>query len=558
MAGKNKTIINFITSNSGKVRTMQKHVSKYGFEVVQTKLSLVEPQANNAEAVALSKAMQAFKALKQAVVVEDSSFHIDELKGFPGPYIKYVLQTLGVEGILKLTQNLKNRSCRFTSALAYIDSDGVPRTFVQKGDAGLLDTKVDKTPNDEAWSDLWRIFIPAGFKKPLTGLSKTERSALSKKWEKESVFSQFASWLNDKNKPRKRGDKNRILSSDFEFPVPRERIAIRPRPFGQHKLIVYDRKTKQITHHKFEDIVNLLPKGTAVVINNSKVVNAALRKSVEDGTYLHVMYPSHPDLNEVYTLCPWKPSVGEIIDINGGKYIVQGIPVVNRDVRVGKLISNNPKIKTLPEFLEKHGSLPIPIYVNSERLPDDLDHMDYQNCYAKVPGSIECPTAGLHFYPKLMAEMKKKGIEFIEVTLHIGYGTWKSFKTEYIDEHDMDAEEMIVSESTLKRLREVKKQGRPILGVGTSSVRTLESLDQEINGNTKITVGIHRNTGIYIYPGRKLNVADMLLTNFAYPRTPIMALAAAFSGLNPLKKIFTEALERDYLFYTYGDSILIL
>ena len=203
MSSKNKIIINFVTGNAGKVKTMQSHIGKYGFEVVQTKLSLVEPQAPNAEAVALSKAMQAFKTLKQPVVVEDSSFHIEELKGFPGPYIKYTLQTLGVEGILNLTKGLKDRTCRFTSALAYIDSDGVPRTFVQKGDAGKLDIKVDKTPSNEAWSDLWRIFIPAGCKKPLTGLSKKERDMLSKKWESESVFSQFASWLNEKTKPKK-------------------------------------------------------------------------------------------------------------------------------------------------------------------------------------------------------------------------------------------------------------------------------------------------------------------------------------------------------------------
>ncbi len=558
MNKKTRITINFITGNPGKVKTMQNHIKKYGFDVVQTKLSLVEPQANNAEAVALSKAMQAFKTLKQPVVVEDSSFHIDELKGFPGPYIKYVLQTLGVEGILALTKHLKNRTCRFTSALAYIDSDGVPRTFVQKGDAGILDTKVDKTPSGEAWSDLWRIFIPSGYKKPLTGLNKQEKDALWKKWEKESVFSQFAAWLSDKTKVVKKGHKNRLLSSDFEFSIPRERIAIRPRPHGQHKLIVYDRKTKIISHHRFEEIVDLLPKGTVVVVNNSKVVNASLRKAVEDGTYLHVMYPSHSNLNEVYALCPWKPAVGESIEIKGGKYVIEGAPVVNRDVRVGKLIPHDKNIKTLPEFLEKHGYLPIPIYVNSERLPDNLDHRDYQNCYAKIPGSIECPTAGLHFYPKLINQMKNKGIEFVEVTLHIGYGTWKSFKTEYIDEHDMDAEEMIVSEDILKRLREFKKQGRPILAVGTSSTRTLESLNKEINGSGNIKHGVHRDTGIFIYPGSKLKVADMLLTNFAYPRTPIMALAAAFSGLNPLKRIFTEALEGDYLFYTYGDSILIL
>lgn len=552
-----KIIINFITSNAGKVKTMQNHIEKYGFSVVQTNLSFIEPQAKSVEAIALSKAMQAFKALKQPVVVEDSSFHIDALNGFPGPYIKYMLETIGVEGILDLTKNIKDRSCSFMSVLAYIDSDGVPRTFTQRGDVGTLATEIDTTPNDEAWSDLWKVFIPLGYTKPLTGLKKNERTILWKKWESESVFTQFAEWLHGKTKPIKSEDDARLLVSDFEFPIPRERIAIRPRPHGQHKLVIYDRRTKKITHHKFDDIGTLLPKGTVIVINNSKVVKAALRKIVDDGTYLHVMYPSHPDLNEVFTLCPWKPAVGETIDIKGGKYMVQGAPVENRDIRIGKLIPNDQAIKTLPEFLEKNGSIPIPIYVNSERMPDDRDKRDYQNCYARVPGSIECPTAGLHFYPKLMEDLKGEGIDFIEVTLHIGYGTWKSFKTKYADEHDMDAEEIIVSGKSLEKLIKAKKQKRPILAVGTSSVRTLESIADEILNGHAPKGGIHRETNLFIYPGYKPKIVNMLLTNFSYPRTPIMALAAAFSELRPLKKIFREALDNDYLFYTYGDAILI-
>ena len=154
--------------------------------------------------------------------------------------------------------------------------------------------------------------------------------------------------------------------------------------------------------------------------------------------------------------------------------------------------------------------------------------------------------------------MKKKGFEFVEVTLHIGYGTWKSFKTKYIDEHDMDSEEMIVSQAAIKKLRDAKRAKKPILAVGTSSVRTLESIEKEVSGKIDTPNEVHRDTNLFIYPGTKLKVSDILLTNFAYPRTPIMALAAAFSGLKPLKNIFTEALQRDYLFYTYGDSILIL
>lgn len=199
---KKNSVINFVTGNSGKVRTMQKHIGKYGFKIIQKELPLVEPQAKTSEEIALSKAMQAFKILKQPVVVEDSSFHIDELSGFPGPYIKYTLQTLGVKGLLKLSEKLKKRSCSFISVLAYIDSDGVPRTFVHKGDSGILSKKIDRTDSNEAWSDLWRIFIPSGYKKTLSALTKSEKSSLWKKWEAESVFTQFSDWIKENEKKR--------------------------------------------------------------------------------------------------------------------------------------------------------------------------------------------------------------------------------------------------------------------------------------------------------------------------------------------------------------------
>lgn len=187
-----KRVINFVTGNAGKVKSIQEHIGPFGFEVKQTKLSLVESQADTAEAIALSKAEQAFKILKEPVIVEDSSFHIDELHGFPGPYIKYTLQTLGIKGLLKLAEPLKDRTCRFTSVLAYIDSDGVPRTFIDTGDAGILAKEIDTTPCEEAWSDLWRVFIPAGANKPLSALSGKEREAIWDKWKASSAFTQFS------------------------------------------------------------------------------------------------------------------------------------------------------------------------------------------------------------------------------------------------------------------------------------------------------------------------------------------------------------------------------
>lgn len=553
----------FVTGNEGKVKSIKEHLVGFDVEIIQKKLPLIEPQESSIEAVAISKATQAFNILKQPVIVEDSAFFIDALPGFPGLYSKFILKTIGAEGILKLMEGVLNRSCRFTSVLAYIDSSGVPRTFIDEGDAGTLTNEIDQTPCEEAWSDLWRIFTPKDETKPLTALSGEERKRVWDEWKTHSTFMKFALWLKEHSvkaafEPSPETDETgRLLSNAFEFPIPREKIALRPRPHGQHKLLVYDRVSREITHHQFEDLGNLLPKGSVIVVNNSRVVKAALRKPVDDGTYLHVMYPNHESLNEVYTLCPWKPPVGEKVFVNGGYYEVKGAPIPNRDVRVGVLVPDDKNIKNLPEFLDRFGSLPIPIYINSERPPDSADNRDYQNCYAKVPGSIECPTAGLHFYPELMDSLKKQGLEFVEITLHIGYGTWKSLKAKYIDEHEMDPEEMVVTPEAFNRLIEVKKENRPLLAVGTSGVRTLETIAPEVLRGEKISAPITKETSLYIHPPYDFKLADMLLTNFAYPRTPIMVLPATFIGLGELKRIYQEALAHDYLFYTYGDSILI-
>ncbi len=193
-------VINFITGNAGKFVSMKEHVSKYGFEVKQTTLPIIEPQADTPEEVSLSKAKQAYELLHEPVAVEDSSFHIDALHGFPGPYIKYVMQTIGVDGILKVTETITERTCRFTSVLTFIDADGTVQQFVQKDDAGTLATKKDETPMEQAWSDLWRIFIPAGYSKPLSGLSAEENRQVNEDWQKVSTFTQFAKWLHENKK----------------------------------------------------------------------------------------------------------------------------------------------------------------------------------------------------------------------------------------------------------------------------------------------------------------------------------------------------------------------
>ena len=186
--------INFVTTNPGKVKAMTEHLAGLAIEVRQVSLDLIEPQADTVEEVALSKARQAFKQLKRPVVVEDSAFCIDELHGFPGPYIKYVLETVGIDGILQLASRLKSRRCHFVSALAYIDARGIPEIFVERGKDGQLATVSARENTEEAWSELWRIFIPHGAKNPLSALTQEEREAVWDSWRKQSKFVEFGQW----------------------------------------------------------------------------------------------------------------------------------------------------------------------------------------------------------------------------------------------------------------------------------------------------------------------------------------------------------------------------
>jgi non-canonical purine NTP pyrophosphatase (RdgB/HAM1 family) len=186
--------ITFVTSNSNKVRAVLEHTEPFGVNVVHKMLPLVEPQADTIEEVALSKAKQAYQQCAAPVLVEDGGFCIDELSGFPGPYTKYVLQTIGVGGLLRLTHDLPLRTCQFRSVMVYIDEHEQAHTFVDDRGVGVLAMEIDTTPCPEAWSELWRIFIAEGATKPMTALSPGERGGLFLKWQSASVYTRFGAW----------------------------------------------------------------------------------------------------------------------------------------------------------------------------------------------------------------------------------------------------------------------------------------------------------------------------------------------------------------------------
>lgn len=189
------TRITFVTGNAGKFATAREHLASLGVELEQVTLDLDEIQSSSVHEVALHKAQQAFRALRRPVIIEDSGFSIDELNGFPGPSVKFVIKALGAEGIARLADQTATRQCHFQGVLVYIDAHGVPRIFVDEGAGGTIAEKPTAEPQPGSWSALWDVFVPTGCTEPLSALRDNERAHVFDGWAKQSVFTQFGEWL---------------------------------------------------------------------------------------------------------------------------------------------------------------------------------------------------------------------------------------------------------------------------------------------------------------------------------------------------------------------------
>jgi non-canonical purine NTP pyrophosphatase (RdgB/HAM1 family) len=189
--------ITFVSTNRGKAKVLEQCLAAVGYGLERLELPIIEPQGSNLEAVALDKARQAAAYFEEPLVVEDSGLSVDVLAGFPGPVTKYMLETIGVAGLLRLVQGQQPRTCRFVGALVYMDRDGVPHTFTDKQALGTLALEADSTRNTDAWSALWSVFIPEGASVPITALPPAERDALWARWQSQSVYAQFARWLTE-------------------------------------------------------------------------------------------------------------------------------------------------------------------------------------------------------------------------------------------------------------------------------------------------------------------------------------------------------------------------
>ena len=338
------------------------------------------------------------------------------------------------------------------------------------------------------------------------------------------------------------------LKSDFYYELPPELIAQTPaEPRDCSRLLVYERATDKIEHRIFRDICQYLRKGDVLVVNNTKVLPARLYARTEHGGHVEVLLLKRLDIDkwEVLVKPGKKCRIGTRLVVSDKLSLtVEGI--TDSGERIVKFDCKG----VFEEVLDEVGSMPLPHYIH-EKLKDKNR---YQTVYAKTDGSAAAPTAGLHFTPELLQKIKDMGVEVVEVLLHVGLGTFRPVKEDVITDHKMHSEYYSVSEEAAQKLNAAKAEGRRIIAVGTTSVRTLESATDE-NGVVRAESG---NTSIFIYPPYKFKCVDALITNFHLPESTLIMLVAALTGREKILQIYGEAVERGYRFFSFGDAMMIV
>ena len=335
--------------------------------------------------------------------------------------------------------------------------------------------------------------------------------------------------------------------SDFYYDLPEELIAQTPaEPRDSSRLLVYDRETGNIGHKIFRDITEYLRKGDVLVINNTKVLPARLYAHTENGGAVEVLLLKRLDIDtwEVLVKPGKKCTVGKKLIISEELSLtVQGI------TESGERIVEFSYEGIFEEILERLGSMPLPPYIKTKL----KDKSRYQTVYAKYDGSAAAPTAGLHFTPELLEKIKGQGVQIAEVLLHVGLGTFRPVKEDIITDHKMHSEYYEVSDKSAEIINAAKREGRRVIAVGTTSVRTLESVADE-NGLLKACSG---NTQIFIYPPYKFKCVDALITNFHLPESTLIMLVAAMTGREEVLNIYNTAVKERYRFFSFGDAMFI-
>ncbi len=337
-----------------------------------------------------------------------------------------------------------------------------------------------------------------------------------------------------------------LSTADYYFDLPEELIAQDPmEKRDECRLLIVDKKTGEIEHHKFNEIINYLESGDCLVLNNTKVIPARLLGEKEGtGAAVEILLLKRKEADVWETLV--KPGKklrpGARVSFGGGILKAEILDIVDEGNRLVKFYYDG----IWEEVLDRLGEMPLPPYITHKLQDKNM----YQTVYAKYEGSAAAPTAGLHFTEKLLEDIKAKGVDMAFVTLHVGLGTFRPVKVDNVLEHHMHTEWYQVTQEAADKINKAKQNGHRVICVGTTSCRTIESAADE-NGHLEACSG---DTSIFIYPGYKFKVLDQLITNFHLPESTLVMLVSALAGREHVLNAYEEAIKEKYRFFSFGDA----
>ena len=340
-----------------------------------------------------------------------------------------------------------------------------------------------------------------------------------------------------------------MKTSDFYYDLPEELIAQVPiKDRSSSRLMVVDKKTGEIEHKIFKDIIDYLEEGDCLVLNDTRVIPARLIGSkVETGGKIEflLLKRNEDDTWETLVKPGKKAKIGAKFTFGDDKLIAEVVGMGDDGARIVKFDYEG----IFEEVLDELGNMPLPPYI-TEKLED---RERYQTVYSKHNGSAAAPTAGLHFTEELLEKIREKGVDEAFVTLHVGLGTFRPVKVDDVLDHKMHSEYYIVSEEAAEKINRAKKNGKRVICVGTTSCRTIESAADE-NGELKATSGW---TDIFIYPGYKFKIMDNLITNFHLPESTLIMLVSTLSTRENILHAYEEAVKERYRFFSFGDAMFL-
>ena len=339
-------------------------------------------------------------------------------------------------------------------------------------------------------------------------------------------------------------------TADFDFHLPEELIAQTPlEKRDASRLLIVNHKTGQMEDTHFDAIIDQLHPGDALVMNDTRVLPARLHgEKIETGGHVELLLLKNTEGDDWEVLA--KPAkrlkVGAQISFGDGRLTATILEELEHGGRIVRFHYQGIFL----EVLESLGEMPLPPYIH-EKLKD---RERYQTVYAKENGSAAAPTAGLHFTKELLAKIEAKGVKLVYLTLHVGLGTFRPVSVDNVDEHEMHSEFYTLSEGAAETLRQVKASGKRVIAVGTTSIRTLETIGSKFNGEIKADSGW---TNIFIKPGYDWKVVDAFSTNFHLPKSTLVMLVSAFAGRELVLSAYQHAIDEKYRFFSFGDAMFI-